>query len=666
MPVIKDQENIDELRKRLYERGNKTEELKRHQLTPREIEVSRGWSTVPDSISTLAPSVAEESVATTPALVTEPSPTEATNTAETVSVEPTTTAKPKRRYRMVIMVASLLFFIITAAISSVYLFFGANQISGKNISLNLSAPIAIAGGETLNMQVGVSNQNSVAINSAVLIVNYPAGTRAVGEGARELYEERIPVADIAPGEAINIPLAVVLYGEENEEKQIKVLLEYRVAGSNGRFDKEADPQIIKISSSPIVVKLSGVEKISSGQELEMNLLIQSNSLFVQKNILISTSYPNSFSFSSASPEPRYGQNSWLIEELKPNEVKEITIKGIVAGLEDEAGEVQVKVGNPQLDNQFIMGAILSQAKHGYSIEQPFTGVSVEVNGDSDGDVVLSPETEAVVKVVVRNTLNKPIYNMKVDIKPIGNIIRDDLLKVSGGFYDASSKIIRYEVSGQNDLAEIGPGETREFMFSVKPDPNQTTASFKITTNIFAQRSDEGNNAESLIGTNLAEVKYSSEASFGSELGYSNGPFKDSGAVPPVAGLATTYTVTLVATAGINDMAGAVVITSLPQYVSWLDATEGDGKVEFNPVSKQIRWNVGDVSAKSSKKLSFQVSLLPSVTQVGRTAVVIGPQELKATDRFTGVNLRAQQNELYNELSSELGFIKDNGVIRDSN
>ncbi len=656
MSDIKDQEHMDELRRRLYERGPVDNETAKHKLTPREIEVSRGWTSVPGTVT----QTADNARPNTP--VSPKTPDEILTVKEIPTLEEVQD-KPKRRYRIVILVVSLLFFIITAAASSLYLFFGANQISAKNISLTLNAPFTIAGGETASMQVNITNQNSVSVNSAILIVNYPLGTRSADEEARELYEERIPVDDIAPGQSVNLPLRAVLYGEENEEKEIKVAIEYRVAGSNGRFFKELDPQKIKISSSPIVISIKGVDKISSGQEMEITLKVQSNSASIQKDILVSTSYPNSFSFVGSKPEPAYGKNSWLIDELPPNGSFEIVIKGTVMGQTNETSEIQAKAGNPQLDNQFMMGAVFSQAKFGYNIEQPFTGVSIDVNGDKDGEVVLSPNTDAKVVVTVKNTLDQPIYNMRVEIKPTGNLIRDDLLVINKGFYDSNTKILQYEISGQSDLEKVGPGETREFSFTVRPDKNQTTASFNVSTNVYAQRITEGKPTESLIGTTLAEVKYSSTPTIGSELGYNNGPFTDTGAIPPVAGLPTTYTVTLVTTASVNDLGAVAVTTSLPQYVSWLDQVEGDGKLDFNPVSKQLRWGVGDVTAKTTKSVSFQVSLLPSVTQVGRTAPVIGEQELKATDSFTGVSLRIKQPALENELSTELGFALKNGIIR---
>lgn len=660
MAGIKDQENIEELKQRLYERGSELSSVSRSQLKPQEIEVSRGWTGVSDGTPKTEPvAVIDRSPLSVVGETGEGAPDPVFDESQVATLA----ATPRRRYRMVILVVSLVFFVLTTLASSTYLFFGSNQISAKNINLTVTTPFALAGGETATMQATIANNNSVAVSSATLIINYPSGTRSIEEGARELYEERIPIAGIAPGEAINIPFRAVLYGEENEDKPVKVAIEYRVEGSNGTFFKEADPQVVKITSSPLVVRATGVDKISSGQDLVMTLLVQSNSASVQKNILVSTSYPSSFGFTRAEPEPAYGQNSWLIEELPANGSVEIKVTGRIDGLADENAEIQVKVGNPQLDNQFLMGSVLSQSRFSYTIEQPFTGVTVDINGDRDGEAVIAPDDIAQVRVTVSNTLREPVFDMRVALTISGNLIRDDLFEPEGGFYDASQKTLIFDVSGQGDLGEVGPGETRNFSFRVLPDPGQGTAAFSVSASVYARRVNERSAAESLIGTAAASAKYSSAPQVLSELGYSNGPFTDSGAIPPVATLPTTYTVTLVAEAGVNDMTKAVVTANLPQYASWLDSYEGEGTVEFNPVAKQLKWNVGDISAKATRTLQFQVSVVPSVTQVGRPLVVIGAQELRATDRFTGVNLRAQGKELINELSTELGFVHNNGVVQ---
>lgn len=651
MSGIKDQENIEELRKRLYGRDFLPEETKRHKLSETQVDVSRGWAN------------------SKPRLVTPP-PVAAPETMMDMGVEEelekaSESAPPSKRrfYRIVVLLASLGLFGLVAIVSSVYLFFGANQISTKNISIDLNAPFAIAAGENLSMQISVGNQNTVPIESAVLIINYPVGTKSTGEQSKDLYEDRIPVESIAAGEALNIPVNVILFGEENEEKEIKASIEYRVAGSNGTFYREANPLTVKINSSPLVVRVEAVDKVSSGQEIEVKLRVQSNAATTQKNILLSASYPNSFTFVSSDPSPSYGQNNWLISEIAPESSQVITIKGRVSGVANEEAEIQLSAGSPRSDNQFIMGSVMTKAKTGYTIEYPFIDVEVGVNRDTDGLATIEAEVDSEVVVKVKNTLAETIYDMRVEVSPKGNLVRDNQLVIPSGFYDSSSKTIRYEVSGMPSLAEVRPGETREFTFTVKPDKNQKTGSFDISTSIFARRVSESNAAEEVVGTAVSQVKYSSKIELGAQVGHNDGIFADEGPVPPVADQTTTYTLTFVAQAGVNDISGAVMTTTLPQYVSWLDKYDGVGSVEYNPVAKQLKWSIGNVQAGTSKQLQVQVSLLPSVTQVGKTLTIVGAQELRATDSFTEVALRAQNQVLNTELSTEAGFSAGNGMVQ---
>jgi len=654
MSGIRDQENIDELRKRLYERGTDPSHTERHKLLRPDISVSRGWEGV-GAESRMAGAVVGEG--------------QGVSANFTAPIE-----KPKRRYRLVILLASMIFFIVTVAGASLYLYFGANQISASNITITVNTPIAIAGGDVLPLQINVSNQNSVPINDAVLIINYPSGTRSTDESARELFEERISLGTVAPGQAKNIPVRAVLFGEENQEKEIKVAVEYKVEGSNGAFFKEAPVQIIKISSSPLVVRVSGVKTVSSGQQVEIKLELQSNSPTTQRNILINASYPSSFSFVSANPKPAYNQNSWLIPELAPESTYEITVRGTVQGQTSEVSLIQMQAGNPQIGNQFLMDSVLAQASHTYVVEQPFTSVVVSINDDKDGEAILEAGEDAMVIMTVTNTLSESIYDMRVEILPRGNLIRDNNLQTDSArsFYEESTRTIRYDVAGDSSLEQIGPGESRSFTFSVRADPLQQTGSFSISSNIFARRVTERQAAETLIGTALAEAKYSGSVSLGSQTQYTGlssvnsttGPTViDSGPIPPVAGLATTYTVVLQATAGVNDLTGAVVTASLPQSVDFTNVSSGEGALEFNPITKQIRWNAGDIKAKGKKTLYFQVSLLPSVTAIGREAVLVGAQSLRASDRFTGIPLTADGPDIYNTLSTEFGFVPGNGIIR---
>jgi len=663
MSGIKDQENIDDLRRRLYARKGIPASEKRHELTDNPVDVARGWGES-DIRPASQPEVNQEEVypeavsAVVETMEVEPEPVMDEDLTLELSPE-----KPKRSYRVVIILFSLGVFALTALASSIYLFFGENEISPKNISIAMEAPFSIAGGDMVPIQLGISNQNKVPIESVTLIMSYPPGTKAADESARDLYEERLSLDDIKAGGVINVPIKAVIFGEENEDKEINATIEYRVENSNGLFYKEADTLKIKINSSPLVLRVGAVDKISSGQEMEVRLTLQSNASTPLKNVLVSATYPNSFSFISSEPSPVYGQNEWMIEEVLPESAYVIVLKGLITGITSEVSEMQFKAGSPKSDNQFVLGSVLTQTKASYTIEKPFIDVVVGVNQLKGDEIVLKSGEDADVSVFVKNTLDESVYDMRVELVPKGNIVSDDSLTIDSGFYDSSTKKIDWEISGMSSLERVDPGENREFTFTVDADPKQKTSAFDVSVKVFARRVNESSASEELIGTAIAEVKYSSIVNIGAQIGRNDGPFSDSGPIPPVAGESTKYTVTIAASAGVNDVTDAVLTTSLPQHIKWLNKTGGDGEVEFNPVSKKIFWDIGNIPTNERKTLQMQVELTPGIKQIGKTLEVIGSQELRATDRFTDKALRDTNLPLSTELSEEAGFSEEDGVVQ---
>jgi hypothetical protein len=203
-----------------------------------------------------------------------------------------------------------------------------------------------------------------------------------------------------------------------------------------------------------------------------------------------------------------------------------------------------------------------------------------------------------------------------------------------------------------------PGETRTASFSVRPiSDTLKNATFGVTANVYAKRVVDNRSIESLIGTAKAEGSYSSVVALDRELGHISGP------VPPRVGERTTYKVTVVTEAGVNGVTDAMFTSSLPQYVEWVGNASGDGTLTYNPVSKQLSWNVGDVAGGARAQHSFSVSILPSTSQVGTTPVLLNAQRVRANDSFTSALLQDDNEALKAELSTELGFSRESGRVQ---
>ncbi len=648
MSPLKDQAQIDEIRRRLYERGAKSGVTPRHNLS----KVAQSPQTQWPGQKPL-PQPAVYPVDQRPEVLVEP----------TVDVH---TPSQKKRFpftfRTIMLFGALGAFLLAILFSSLYLMFGNSQISNKNISIAISAPLTIGGGEVMDIQISVTNQNKVPIESAVLIINYPAGSKSTDTPAKDLYEERITLNRIDAGEAINIPLKAVMYGEENQERQIKATIEYRLVESNGTFYKESEPLTFKISSSPIVIRVESIKKVSAGQDIEVKLTIQSNASTPLKDVLITANYPTNFDFSSAQPNPIFRESAWLIKELLPETSSTIVIKGGIIGKQTEEFQIQFSAGTPQQDNQFIIGSVLANATADFVIEQPFIDVEIAVNNLSTEIVTLPTGQDTQVEVSVQNTLDQSLYDMAVEVAVKGNILVRENVQVNNGYYDSVKDVIRFDPSGDKSLGAVAPGATKKFVFTLKPGNQKSTPSYTLTANAYARRVNETSATEQLVGTAKTEVKFTSSVAVARTVGRNVPGFTDIGPIPPAPDTKTSYTVTLTASAGGNDVTGGVLTTSLPQYVSWENLSSGDGSLAFNPVSKELIWTVGEIKAGVKKTSTFQIALLPSQNQIGTTPAVMGAQRFRATDRFTNEVVRAEAPPASSELDLSSGFEENNGQV----
>jgi len=235
--------------------------------------------------------------------------------------------------------------------------------------------------------------------------------------------------------------------------------------------------------------------------------------------------------------------------------------------------------------------------------------------------------------------------------------------VQNGFYDSVKDVIRFDPSGDASLSQINPGATKTFSFTLKPSDKKETPSFSLTANAYARRVQENSATEQLVGTAEGEVKFTSSVGVKRVIARNVAGFVDAGPLPPMADTETTYSVTLEASAGGNDVTGGVLMTSLPQYVAWKNLSSGDGSLVFNPVSKELMWTVGTIVAGTKKTTTFQIGLLPSQNQIGTTPAILGSQRFRATDRFTGDVIRAEAAPASSELGLESGFEERNGLVQ---
>ena len=557
-------------------------------------------------------------------------------------------------YRAKILATAGIFFAVALILSSSFLFFGQNTISADNIAIAVDAPRVVGGGETLSFTVAVTNRNAVAVESATLIVTYPPGTQSSGGTGKELFQERISLGSIASGEVLNTPVTAKIFGEENEERVLTISVEYRVAGSNATFFKEAEPVRLRVNSSPVVLSIEGNTEVSSGQEVVLTLTIASNTQSPLENLLVSAEYPAGFDFSESTPKPAKGQNVWSIDTLAVGEKEQITLKGAMLGGSAEVRTFVFSAGVPNERDRFALSSVLTTAETEVTITDPFIELTVQMNGSTEKTISVSHGESVSVLLTFKNTLADTIYDGAITAVLSGNGLNANNVSVSGGFYDSSTNTIVWDSGSVSGLAELASGETETVSFSIRGASIDATRTPQISydVSVSGRRVSESRVPQELTHIVSRTIRFESAVSLASHGLYSIGPFSNSGPVPPKAETPTQYTIVFNAHNGSNELAAAAGTAPLPAYVTWTGATTGDTDFAYNTGTREVTWRIGNLAAGGSANGAFQVSFLPSVSQVGTVPTVVGTQNFRATDRFTGTVVRAAADALTTHLPED--------------
>lgn len=557
---------------------------------------------------------------------------------------------------------SIWFFAFAVVVAAFIWWRGSNIVSGGNIPIDISAPVSVSGGDPFETKLTITNSNKVAIEESMLFIEYPVGFYSLPNRV-EVPRISKNLGVIAPGQSVNETVSTLLYGEENTSKEVQVTLEYRMAGSNATLKKTATYSV-RISSSPVNIKLSIPKEVSSGQEIELAIDVSSNSKDPTGALLVDATYPTGFIFMSAIPAPTYGENVWRIPELRPQEKRTIKIHGVVEGQESEEKATKIFVGTEDQKDERIIGIIYNSATESSVITKPFFVLDLLMNNNKSQNNVTSFGKGVRVDVFWQNNDSVRVTDAVIEVKLKGAAMdKYSIYASGGGFYRSIDNTIVWDKTVNYSLANMEPGANGTLSFSFSPialmfGTERLIKNPQITFNVRARvnRTSGGSPAESISAFLTRSVKIETDLKLGAKGLFFSGPFQNIGPIPPQADKETTYTISLSAQNSSNNVSNAVVKTTLPIYVKWLSMISPEGEdVTFNDSTGEVVWNVGRVVAGGSRDAAFQISFTPSVSHINRVPLLTGDITISATDDFTKTEVSDKRPALTTYISGDPQF-----------
>ena len=552
--------------------------------------------------------------------------------------------------------AVLTFFVMTLVIAGISLYEGKKTVSEDLIAMEILGQPFIDGGEELELQVRVQNFNEQELQLPDLVLSYPKDSAVDSE---RVFLRR-SLENVGPKERVTEEFDLTLFGQEGDIRTIDATLEYRIDGSSSIFIKEIAHDVI-IRSTPTQVLVDAPKTIVRGQEINFAVDISSNSNNQINDTTLRINYPKGFEFIRSNISPNFNNNTWYFSNIS-DQTERIEVTGRLAALEGQGQSFVVEYGKQNQLNKNQIETVFNGVTHTVEVQKSFIDTTIAVNGDTDVKSTLRGGADINVLVRYENTLSDVLENAIITIDLEGELYDPSRISIQNGFYNSSNNTIVFDQTTSNALKLLQPGQKGEFRFNLFSKELVGASGIltnpKLTLSVNVEGTEiNGNNRQALNVASHTVSANSDIAVIPKTLHY-DGPFSNSGFMPPRVNNETTYTIVFQITNSSNDISDAELTTFLPSHVEWLNTIAPSverNNVSYDTTTRKLTWELGSLKAglgvgtSQPRQLSAQVRVTPSAAQVGSALDMTQDIILTGIDDFTETTLNFKKTPLTNRL-----------------
>ena len=581
-----------------------------------------------------------------------------------LSVSSLSVDESKKNWFMRFFVAALIFFIAAAGFVG-WRFFIDDGIDAKNVDILVNAPLTVGAGEEFAFDVLMQNKNAMNMQTVDIEIELPDGTRSVKNVGEKYEYVREEVEDIAVGQIGKKSYGALLFGEEGDGKEILVRLNYRVEGSNAVFEKEKKFDVV-LKSTPVRLTVTNVKELTSGQTLSFNVELVSNSTQVLENVMVQATYPFGFQMLKSSIPSKPDKKTWIIPKLSPREVVNFTVDGTLEGQNNEERYFSFIVG---LEDE-VTGqpeVVFTTSGTTVGLARAFLELDLAINKVSGDIIAIDPDGLNDTQISFKNNSNFPLRNVSVDLKIEGDVLSKTSVQVPEGFYQSTTNTIRWDNTTNDTFRSIPTGSTGSVSFNfagrgIGSSYIAINPEIQLTATVEGNRNPENDVPEQIENSVVKTVRFNTQATVGTGSEYYSTTFANSGPVPPKAEQSTSYTAFVEISNTSNKLANTVVSMRIPNYVTYVGQFAPSGeKFSYDPKTRILVWDIGTISEKTGyegnqkRRIAFQVSVLPSVSQVGSTPDLVYDVRLTGNDTFTGKQVIELGQSISTDTKDAKGF-----------
>lgn len=566
-------------------------------------------------------------------------------------------------FSKILIVAFLFFAGAMAYAFYAFNFFGEQGASNVDISIN--SAISVAAGEVFSFDVLIENNNTVDIETIDLLMSYPDGTRDGKDITTDLTRTRDDVGGVSAGSFLKVNREVYLFGEEGDKKEIEAEIVYRIADSNAVFKKKKVFEVV-LKSTPVRVNVLSVKEVTSAQGVEFDVEVISNANEPLNNVLVKAEYPFGFSFDSSTLDNQLDNNTWKIDELKPKETVKFKIKGNLQGQNNDQKFFRFNVGLQDSEKAEEIRVLFTSIGKTVVVTRPFLEIDVAVNNKNSSVINLNSGSSYEMKINYKNNTQFPIKDAEIEIKIDGEVLDEETVSVGRGFYRSLDNTIIFDKTTNPFFEELQVGESGGLSITFRSksligEERFENPELSLSAVVKGSRYLDVDVPEEIQNEIFKKIRFNTVALIDTKSLYYDGPFENTGSIPPKVDNKTTYTISLALSNSSNRISNGSVEFKLPNYVKYEDVTWPAGQtVTYDPVKRTVTWQVGELAERTGfgipkREMAFQVSIIPSISQRGSNPALVSDIVFTGNDLFTGEQIRVQANDLTTAIADSQNF-----------
>ncbi|MCD6149802.1 hypothetical protein J7J13_03405 [bacterium] len=549
--------------------------------------------------------------------------------------------------------------------------FKQTAFSDDRVAIEIEGPKEVGSNQLVEYKIKYKNNNRASLKNAEILLSHTENfqpennnnLKPSGEGKNNIYIGKIE--SHGQGE---VSIKGKFYAPESSGIYFNAELKYTPSNFNSVF--QAKSQLgIEIKSSPIFLSLNAPQEASKNGVVEYVINYENSSDRHFKNLILKAEYPQKFNFQEAVPRPSKDNNSWYLGDLKTGQKGEIKIRGRLDGFRDEGRVIKVSLGLSQGGRLILYN---EKEKTTKIVASPIF-ISQTVNGSKD--IAVNQGEVLNYALTYRNEGDIGLRDAIVTVEIKSSILDFSKLVLRNGAYDSSKGVITWK-AGRDipELEQLEAGEEGRIEFSI-PVKNKIDISGENDKNFVTELTAKVDSpdistylgAERMIASDKMAIKLNSKVILETKGYYNDSNITNTGPLPPRVGKETSYAIHWLVTNISNDISDAKVEAALPTWARWKNEIyPKDENVQFNPRTNKIVWNIGSLGSGTGildhpKEVSFRVSVVPEINQMGDYIEILSDSTLTAKDEFTSKEIEektaAKNSMLREDMSIDSGMYK---------